>query len=220
MARQLTFDLAVRESRSRGDFFVSEANAQAIARLEATETWPNKKLILIGPEGAGKTHLAHVWSDSQGGEILTPKDLEGLDITSIDKPMVFDGADDLTEAEEEPMFHLHNHMAHRLLPFLIVARQPAALWRTRLPDLRSRMEAADSVRIAAPDDALLAAVLVKLFSDRQLVVAPPVIDWLVRNMDRSFQAAKAVVAALDKAALEEGRAVTRPLAQKVLSAMR
>ncbi len=217
MAEQLTFDLPTRDSRDRGDYFVSDANALALARLDDPATWPNRKLVLVGPEGAGKTHLAHVWADATGAELITPAELPHLDIPGIARPVALDDADGLTDAQEEALFHLHNHLGATALPFLLTARQPPARWALSLADLKSRMAATDCVRIEAPDDALLAAVLLKLFADRQLVVAPPVISWLVDHMDRSFAATQALVARLDRAALAEGRAVTRPLAQRVLT---
>ena len=107
-------------------------------------------------------------------------------------------------------------MAAKHLPLLLIARTPPSRWPLALPDLQSRMEATDIVQIAPPDDALLAAVLVKLFTDRQLRVAPALIDWLTKRMDRSFAEAQRLVAEIDAAALSEGRAVTRTLAQRIL----
>lgn len=219
MAQQLTFDLPVRESRSRGDFFVSDANALALARLEDLTLWPNRKLVLVGPEGAGKTHLAHVWADANNAKLLTPDALGTLDIPGIDRAVILDNADDLTSNQEEAVFHLHNHLGAIALPFLLVSRTPPARWTLSLPDLKSRMAATDSVRIDGPDDALLSAVMVKQFADRQVAVPPNVIAWLVAHIDRSFAEAQRMVEAIDKAALAEGRAVTRPLAQRVVASL-
>lgn len=216
MAEQLTFDLPVRESREQGDFFVSEANALAVARLEATDTWPNKKLVLFGPQGAGKSHLAHVWAERFGALLLSPNSLRQLDIPGVEHPVVLDEADATGPDQEESLFHLHNHLGHAGLPFLLIARDAPARWQISLPDLKSRMAATDSVRIDSPDDALLGMVMLKQFGDRQVVVAPNVISWLVAHMDRSFAKAQQLVEALDQAALAENRAITRPLAQKVL----
>lgn len=219
MSKQLVFDLPVRESRSRGDFFVSDANALAVARLDAIETWPNSKLVLVGPEGSGKSHLGHVWAEAHGGlPVATVGTLPACDIPQIDRPVAIEVQDHLagTPKEEEALFHFHNHMQAQGLPLLLIARTPPSQWDIALPDLKSRMEATDIVRIDAPDDALLAAVLVKQFADRQVQVAPTVIAYLVSHMDRSFAEAERLVAELDKAALAEGRAVTRPLAQRVL----
>lgn len=219
MAEQLTFDLPVRESRDQGDFFVSDANALAVARLEATETWANRKLVLFGPKGAGKTHLGHVWAEQNSGRILIPENLLDLDVPGVDGPIVLDDADSIRPDQEETLFHLHNHLGHACVPFLLIARDAPARWAVKLPDLQSRMAATDSVRVDAPDDALLAMVMVKQFADRQVMVPPDVISWLVRHMDRSFAEAQRVVEALDQASLAAGRAITRPLAQQILTAL-
>ncbi len=216
MAEQLIFDLPVRESRKRGDFFVSDANALAVARLDAVESWPNGKLVLVGPAGSGKTHLAHVWAEANGAMTGTVSGLLSLDIPEIDTPVVLETHDLMDAAEEEALFHVHNHMTAQRLPFLLIARRPPSQWDIALPDLKSRMEATDIVRINAPDDALLAAVMLKQFADRQVQVSPQVIRYLTTQMQRSFAEAERLVEALDKAALAEGRAVTRPLAQRVL----
>ncbi|MCV6592899.1 MAG: DnaA/Hda family protein [Silicimonas sp.] len=216
MARQLTFDLAARPALGRGDFFVSEANALALARLDASATWPNGKLVLTGPEGAGKTHLAHVWAGDSGAAMVELDDLPGLAIGEIASPIVVEDADRLGRAAETPLFHLHNHLAAHGLPLLLTAERAPSRWDIALPDLRSRLEAAEIARISAPDDALLAAVLMKLFADRQITVAPAIISWLTTRMDRSFAEARRIVTELDARALAEGRKVTRDLAAAVL----
>ena len=217
MARQLTFDLPVRTALGRGDFFVSAANAQALARISDWAEWPLGKLALVGPEGAGKTHLAHVWAEETGGRVLTAEDLVGLDVTAVDTALAVDAADTLPADQEPTLFHLHNHLAAARLPLLLIGRTAPARWKITLPDLKSRLDAADVARIDAPDDALLAAVLVKLFADRQLLVSPQVIDWLLPRMERSFAFAQRLVSELDREALATGRAVTRPVATQVLS---
>lgn len=216
MPRQLTLELPARTSLGRGEFFVSEANALAVARLDDPESWPSGKLVLIGPEGAGKTHLAHVWADNVRAGVIAAADLPALDVSGIDGPVAVDAADRADPAGEAQLFHLHNRLADAGYPLLLTARDAPARWNTALPDLRSRMEASDIVRINAPDDALLAAVLVKLFADRQLHVTPAVIAWLTRRMDRSFAEAQRLVRALDQAALAESRAITQPLARAIL----
>ena len=216
MAEQLILNLPLRAALGRENFFVSTANFAAVERLDATDGWPGAKLALVGPEGAGKTHLAHVWARAEGGRVINVADLRDLDLTLVDTPLAFDDADKTTEALEETLFHLHNHMAHAGLALLFTARKPPARWALRLPDLASRMQASDIARINAPDDALLAAMLVKLFADRQLDVAPALILWLVARSERSFASIQRLVAALDAAALSEKRAITRNLATAVL----
>lgn len=216
MAEQLTFNLPVRASLARGDFFVSEANALAVARLENVADWSLAKMVLIAPEGAGKTHLAHVWAEANGAIFLKPADLGALDVGTVSTAVVVDDADQLSTDEEVQLFHLHNHLGSNRLPFLLTAQEGPARWETSLPDLKSRLEATDTVKIGAPDDALLSAMLVKLFTDRQLSVDPNLIPWLSTRMERSFSGAQALVEALDKTALATKRRVNRGLAATVL----
>ena len=220
MTGQLTFDLPVRPALGRGDFFVSPANAHAVAVLEAPDNWPQGKLLLIGPEGAGKSHLAAVWAAASGAEIIAARDL-----SENDAPRLADaGAVVVEDAQgiagqlgaETALFHLHNLVLASGGRLLLTAVLPPYAWGLRLPDLESRMQATAMAALEAPDDALLAAVLVKLFADRQVVVPPALIPYLVARIDRSFATARTLVAALDARALALGRPISLALAAELL----
>ena len=213
MPRQLAFDLPARPALGRGDFFVSDANAHAVSMIDAMEAWPGGKLVLTGPEGAGKTHLVHAFARAAGARFLSPSD----DPSTIATPVVIDDAEAWTDAAEQTLFHVHNLAAERKLPLLLTARHAPAQWPIHLPDLKSRMAAITTVAITAPDDALLSAVLAKLFADRQVVPPPALLTYVVPRIERSFAAAQDFVARLDAAALAEGRAPTRALAARLLN---
>ncbi|MBL9057763.1 MAG: chromosomal replication initiator DnaA [Rhodobacteraceae bacterium] len=215
--RQLAFDLAHAERYGREGFFVSPANATALAAVGGWANWPGGKLVLAGPPGAGKTHLAHIWAEEAGATRIAARDLETATLRDLGPRVVVEDAESAAglPASEEALFHLHN----LILPegrLLVTAATPPRDWGLALPDLLSRMQAAPLARLEAPDDALLSAVLVKLFSDRQIVVPPNLIPYLVLRMERSIAAARALVAALDARALAGGRAVTRALAAEML----
>lgn len=211
MPRQLVFDLPVRTALGRGDYFVSTANAEAVARIEATADWPNGKLALVGAEGAGKTHLAHVWAKAQDAGFFTPGD----DPAQVASPMVVEDAD-RWPGEEETLLHLYNLATERGLPLLLTARTPPVAWSISLPDLKSRLSSVAVTEIGAPDDALLMAVLTKLFDDRQIAPKPSLISFLLTRIERSFRAADRVVAELDGMALAEGRPPSRVMARRLL----
>lgn len=225
MSRQLAFDLPAQVQYRRGDLSVSPANALAIATLDGWRDWPGGKLVLAGPAGSGKTHLAHVWAQEAGAALITGADLAGLAEGQGLPALAECGAVAIDDAQrvagdrgaEAALFHLHNLLAGggRLL---IAADAPPRDWGLELPDLLSRMQAAPLVRLDAPDDALLSAVLAKLFADRQIAVPPNVIPYLVMRMDRSIATARDLVAELDARALAEGRPVTRTLAALVIGA--
>ena len=217
MGEQLTFDLPVRPALGREDFFVSPANALAVTTLDQPELWPNGKLLLIGPEGAGKTHLAMVFAARTGAQVIGAGNLAAADLPEA-AALVIENADTVAgdTAAETALFHLHNHMTGRGGLLLLTAARAPRDWGLTLPDLQSRMEATASATLLPPDDALLGAVLVKLFADRQLQVAPGFIGWLVRRIDRSFATARAVVAALDAEALATKRPINSTLAATLL----
>jgi chromosomal replication initiation ATPase DnaA len=213
--RQLAFDLPNAEAMTRDDFFVAPSNTLALQAVEGWRDWPGRKLLLIGPEGAGKTHLAHVWAAMTAAAILPAADLGNTDVASLaGRAVVIEDADRIG-ASEAQLFHLHN-VVTASGALLVTARTPPRDWGLRLPDLISRMQAAPIAQLEAPDDALLSAVLVKLFADRQVAVPATLIPYLVSRMPRSIGAARALVAALDARALAAGRPITRALAGEVL----
>jgi chromosomal replication initiation ATPase DnaA len=218
-SRQLVFDLPARTALGREDFFVSPANAQAVALIEGWRDWPARKLVLAGPRGAGKTHLVHVWAALTGAPIVAAGDLGGADIDALAAgPVAVEDADGIAgHAEAEAaLFHLHNLVLAEGHALLVSATAPPRHWGLALPDLASRMEAMLLARLGPPDDALLAAVLAKLFADRQLAPAPDCVPYLARRIERTFDAARATVAEIDARALATGRAITRQLAAEVL----
>ena len=217
MARQLSFDLPAKAALGRADFYVSPANGMAVAMIEAD--WPGNRLVLSGPAGSGKTHLAHVWSAATGAPILPACDLAGADLPALaggpvaieDVPQIAGDA-----AALQALFHLYNMAGAAGQPLLLTGRGAPRHWNLALADIQSRVDAACHVALDAPDDALLAAVLAKLFADRQIAPKPEVIPYLVRHMERSFEAAAAMVEMLDKAALDEGRTLSRALAARLI----
>lgn len=224
-SRQLIFDLATRPALGRADFFVSPSNRLALAQLDTWPAWPEGRLAVTGPAGAGKTHLAHVWAARSGARILAAHDLDAVDLALLpaEAALAVEDADQLAtlapaarRAAEEALFHIANRLALGGGSLMVSGRAAPAQWDLTLPDLASRLGAAPVARLEPPDDALLAAVLVKLFTDRQLPVAPDLVSYLVPRMDRSFVAAETLVARLDAAGLEHRRRVTRALAAEIL----
>jgi chromosomal replication initiation ATPase DnaA len=214
--RQLAFDLPTVAAMTRADFFVAPSNAIALQVVEGWQDWPGRKLVLVGPEGSGKTHLAQVWAQLAGAVVLQAEALVGVDLATLaGRRVVVEDAESLAPEAEPALFHLHNIVTQGGA-LLVTAKSPPRDWGLSLPDLISRMQAAPVARLEAPDDALLSAVLVKLFADRQVAVPPNLIPYLVSRMPRSIGAARALVEALDSHALAGARPITRALAGEVL----
>jgi chromosomal replication initiation ATPase DnaA len=223
--RQLVLDLPARTALGREDFFVSPANALALVQVDAWPDWPARRLAVTGPPGAGKTHLVHVWAARSGAEILAAGDLGGVDPAALAPEAalaVEDGdrlaalPEGLRRQAEEVLFHLSNRLAQSG-SLMLTGRAAPAMWQTALPDLASRLRTAGVARLEAPDDALLSAVLVKLFADRQIEVGPDLVRYLLGRIERSLAAAEAAVVALDRAGLARKRPITARLAAEVLA---
>ena len=220
---QLPLELPLRPALGREDFLVAPSNQIAVAWIDRWPDWPGPALALYGPPGCGKTHLCQVWRAMSGAVQADAAALdanEPPEILGAARACVLDGAEAVLGAEaerERRVLHLYNLLSERGGHLLVTGRDAPARWACALPDLGSRLAAMTAVRLAAPDDALIEAVLVKLFADRQLRVGGEVVRFLCARMERSFEAARALVAALDRVSLADRRAVTVPLARRVLA---
>ena len=221
---QLAFDLGHRPALGRADFLVAPCNQAALAFLDRWPHWPGPALAVHGPAGAGKTHLCQVWRAASGAIEIDPGALAHTpppELLAGARACVLDDADRALAAgpgHERGLLHLYNTVREAGGHLLLSGQTPPARWPGALADLRSRLRAAAAVSIDAPDDATMEALLVKLFADRQVRIRADVPRYLVARMERSFGAARAVVDAVDRAALAERREITVPLAREVLRA--
>lgn len=221
-AVQLPLDLGCRPALSAADFLVTASHGEAVAWLEPGRWWPGPALVLAGPPGAGKSHLARVWAARVGAALVDPGALTVAGVPALTPEsgaVVVDGADAVAgiAAGERALLHLFNVMAEARGRLLLVAATPAAGWGVVLPDLNSRLRAAPTVTLGPPGDDLLAALLVKLLADRQLRPPAEVVAYLVPRMERSCAAAWRLAIELDRAALAAHRPITLPLARMVLA---
>ena len=223
-ARQLAFDLGHRSASGREDFLLAPSNRDAVAWIDLWPDWPGPALVLHGPAASGKSHLAAVWAERSHAVYIPPETLPSGDARALfaaGPHLVFDHIDPwIGDIEAETtLFHIYN-MAREQRRFLLVTmRTPPVLHRFALADLASRLRGSPAAAIQAPDDTLLAALLVKLFADRQLQVGEDVILYILPRMERSFSAAQDIVAHADALALSQKRNISVPLLRDVLSRM-
>lgn len=211
MSPQLPFDLPHRPSLARDDLIVSDANRLAVAAIDRWPDWGHPVLLVVGPPGSGKSHLAAAWRDLAGAAPLG----RGPAAAGRGFAVVIDDID-RSDASEVDLFNIVNTARLGGGHVLATARVPPAAMSIALADLRSRLQAATTVAIGAPDDGLLAGVLVKLFADRQIAIDPRLVAYLTGRMERSLAAASRLVAAVDREALASKEKVSRALLRRVL----
>jgi chromosomal replication initiation ATPase DnaA len=217
-AAQLPLDLPLTPRLGRDDFLAAPANETALAMIDRWPDWPDRILSLIGPAGSGKSHLLAIFSQRARALRVEPASLPSLDALAAAAPEAI-ALDDVDRArDEKALFHLLNYAVEHRAFLLMTACRPPGADTVRLPDLLSRLRRAPVVRILPPDNSLMRAVLEKLFRDRQLLVEPPALAYATLRLERSLDAARAFVAALDREALARGRPITRALAAAVLAA--
>ncbi len=223
-ARQLAFDLGHRPALGREDFLIAPCNRDAVAWIDLWPDWPAPALIIHGPAASGKSHLAAVWAARSGAVRVPCERLAAGDprvLFDLGPHLVFDSIDPWIgdRAAETALFHLYNMAREHGHSLLLTMRSAPARHGFALADLASRLRAAPAAVIQAPDDTLLASLLVKLFGDRQLQPGEDVIHYILPRMERSFAAAHDIVARADRAALSEKRNISIPLVRDVLSRM-
>jgi chromosomal replication initiation ATPase DnaA len=214
--RQLALSLSHHQSFAREDFLPGPSNRVALALVEGWPDWPARTVAVVGPEGSGKSHLADIWAAQAGARYLLAPDLvEGAVPGALATGAVV--VEDLTEdrIDERALFHLLNLAREEGAYALLTMRTSPAGWRLQLRDLASRLRALPVVTLTAPDDALLRALLVKFFTDRQIAVEEALIAYLITHIERSCAAARAVVEELDREALRRKRPITRALAAEL-----
>ncbi len=223
MAQQLTFDLGHRPALGREDFLVAPSNAAAVALIDAWPRWPHPVAALAGPAASGKPPLGQVWRGASGPADVDSAALRQADLAELSagqRHFLVGGCETALAGDRllsAQLFHLHNMVREMGGSLLLIGEDAPARWACDLPDLRSRLAAVPVARLGPPDDSLIAALLVKQFSDRQLTVRPEIISYLLPRLDRSFAAVRDVAAALDQASLARKQPITLPLVREVLA---
>jgi chromosomal replication initiation ATPase DnaA len=215
--RQLALSLDHAESFARDDFLSGPSNAAALALMESWPQWPDRTVVLSGPEGSGKSHLAAIWANAAGARLLAARALDAAAIPAALATGALVVEDVVPRAfDERALFHLLNLAREDDAFLLLTSRVDPSGWQPAIRDLHSRIKALPVISLSPPDDALLRAVLVKLFADRQLAVDESIIGYIASRIERSFAAARSIIERLDTEAMRRKRPVTRALAAEIL----
>ena len=213
---QLPLKLAPSPRYVRSEYLVTAANRSAFAFVDSWPQWPARRLMIVGPTGAGKSHLAHIWAEKAGADFISAPQLTIEQGVNPGAGQAFVLEDVQSAQDERALFHFLNTLAQRNAWLLITAEDQPAHTRFKLPDLRSRLNGLPKCTLHDPDEELLEAILAKLFVDRQLAPDPAIIDYLSKRIERTGGAAAAVVEAIDQMALSKRTPINLSHARKVI----
>lgn len=213
---QLPLAFSHDSASSRDDLLVADPLNAAVAIVDDWPLWPSPVVVLAGPVGSGKSHLANIWREKAGATDIHPQAGAHVATIAAAGPVLFEDAD-RRGFDDTELFHVINSVRENGHSLLMTSRLWPISWPVTLPDLRSRLKAATVVEIGEPDEELLAQVIVKLFADRQLYIDDKLVGYIVNRMERSLGAAQTIVDRLDRLALARGTRITRPLAAEVLN---
>lgn len=211
---QIPLDLGLSPAFLREDLVVTRANRMAVDMIDAWPDWPGPVLVLCGPPGCGKSHIAAVWAAAADAVSVSINDLAAM-VPGNGKTFVIEDAAP-ANVPEQALFHLLNHVRAEGGSCLVTSRNRPSTWNIKLPDLASRLRAAQFIEMAAPDDALLSAVMFKLFADRQVSPSPQIVEYLLPRMERSLDFAGRLVAEIDRETLARNAKISRSLVGEVL----
>lgn len=210
-AQQIPLSLPMTPSMGAEDFLLTPSNQAAAQMAGQSET-----LLLLGPKGSGKSHLARIWQEKHGARAFDIKkdDIAVLPATA----QLWENADRTAwdESTQKKAFHFLNAAREQKLPLLITATIVPSVWPVTLADLRSRLLAIPAAQLDAPDDALVAGLLLKHFNDRQLRVSEEVLNYIIPRIARDGAVIEEIVKLLDATALASNRAISIPLVKAVL----
>lgn len=221
LSRQIPLPFTTSPSLGDSDFLITEANREAVVWIERWPDWPTPALVIYGPKGCGKTHLTHIFHGRTAGCLIDERQLSHCSPDTLlenNPAAIIDDADEIVgKGFQEHVLHLYNLAREHGRQMLLTACAPPGSWPISLPDLSSRLNSCPAIGIKAPDDAMMAALLVKLFHDRQITVDADVVNFAVSRMERSFDAARKLVATIDRVSQSAKRKVSVPLVRAVLS---
>ena len=212
---QLPLEFRHDPATGRDDLLVAGPLTAAVQLIDRWPVWPSPVVVLVGPAGSGKSHLADIWRQRAGAASILPRADSDAAAVAASRPILFEDADRLA-FDDAALFHVINSVRQHGTTLLMTARTWPGMWPVELADLKSRLKAATVVEIGEPDEALLSQVIVKLFADRQLQIDPKLVDYMVKRMERSMQAAQEMVDRIDFLALARGTRITRALVHEVV----
>ncbi len=218
---QLPFDLGYRQAYEREDFWVSSSNRDAVALLDTWPKWSSHTLIVLGAKASGKTHLLQVWKQEANAVELSVADLAEINLVKTLYNTRCIAIDDAYKAignedQEKVLLHIYNALKDKGGNMVLCFESPVKDYDFIVPDLKSRLMSLSVAAITPPDEELMAVMLTKMFSDRQIFVPQEVVQFILPRIERSFSVMRDLVEAIDHKALVQKKSVTIPLVKELI----
>ena len=213
---QLVFKFPFKASYFEKDFFVSSNNFEAYKLIESWPNWPDKRINIIGPSGCGKTHLINILSKKTKLLSIEAKDFnENVDnrIMEVDC-LIIDNYDD--NIEEKLLYSMINHLSQLNKYVIINSKKSLKKFNINLTDLKSRFESFFEIYIGLPTDELIKVIIVKTFSDKQIQLSNKNLEFIIKNIDRSYEKISKFTKDIDNISLSTGKSININLIKKVL----
>ena len=208
---QSYFNYNLKPGLAIDDFFVSTSNKK-VYNFILNKKIDNQKILLIGPNKSGKTHLGKIWQKNNNA-ISYENNFEI--ILNYKKNIFID--DFLKNINEEKIFHLINHCSINKLTILLTSKKEVFEHNFLLKDLVSRLKTFNSLRIDLPDDDLIINLMIKLLHDKQIIIKnEEIFHYILKRIERSYEEIFLLIENIDKLSLKKKRELTIPLIKKLL----
>ena len=216
MSQQLIFNFPFKKTYLSQDFYVSKNNFNAFKLIESWPQWPSRFINIFGPKGCGKTHLANILSSKIGSLIISANKIDNgvIGKYKTKECLIIDDFDN--DIEENLLYSIIN-LALQDNKYLIIS-SPISLkkFKIKLKDLNSRFTSFIEVGIDLPTDDLIKVILTKNFSDKQISISKKNIDYILNNIDRSYEKINLFSNSIDNLSLEKAKPVNLQLIKDVL----
>ena len=216
MNDQLILKFPEHRAYKKEDFYVSPSNEEAFDFISSWPKWIKRIVNIFGPSGSGKSHLASILKSKTKCLEILPKDLNEDIISEFKTKEVLIIENFNEKVSEQLLFSLWNIALQDNKYFLINSIKPISSYKFKLPDLVSRIKSSLSIGIKLPSDDLISAIIVKNFSDKQIIVEEKHIDYIIKRIDRSYEKISQFILTLDRYSLKKGSPFGLKMIKEVL----
>ena len=213
---QLYLKFPFKKNYLKRDFYVSSSNYEAYKLIDNYPNWPGSKINLYGPSGCGKTYLANILDKKVSLIIIKSNLIDEKILSKIDKVDCVILDDFENKNDEEFFYTLINYLSQNNKHLIINSTKPISEYNVKLPDLKSRLSSFIQIGIGLPNDDLLRIIISKTFSDKQIDLNERNFEYIIKNIDRSYEKIIKFINDVDNESLSSGKTINIKLIKKIL----